>query len=121
PLRRVEEPRVRGRPRAPGLARPLGVAGTQEQPEAPCPAPGRARLHEEGRHDRQAVREVVRPQAGARWPRGGDHAGLRPAGWPERWSGQKPAPDGLEVVITPGYGPPGFPGYDPTSHELHCN
>jgi polar amino acid transport system substrate-binding protein len=39
----------------------------------------------------------------------------------EKWFGRKPAPDGLEVVITPGYGPPGFPGYDPTPHELHCN
>jgi polar amino acid transport system substrate-binding protein len=24
-------------------------------------------------------------------------------------------------VITPGYGPPGMPGYDPTPHELHCH
>jgi polar amino acid transport system substrate-binding protein len=24
------------------------------------------------------------------------------------------------VVITPGYGVPGMPGYDPTPHELHC-
>jgi polar amino acid transport system substrate-binding protein len=24
-------------------------------------------------------------------------------------------------VITPGYGVPGMPGYDPTPHELHCN
>jgi len=24
-------------------------------------------------------------------------------------------------VITPGYGPPGMPGYDPTPHELKCN
>jgi polar amino acid transport system substrate-binding protein len=39
----------------------------------------------------------------------------------EKWFGRKPAPDGLEVVITPGYGPPGMPGYDPTPHELHCN
>ncbi len=39
----------------------------------------------------------------------------------EKWFGKKPAPDGLEVVITPGYGPPGMPGYDPTPHELHCN
>jgi polar amino acid transport system substrate-binding protein len=23
-------------------------------------------------------------------------------------------------VITPGYGVPGLPGYDPTPHELHC-
>ena len=33
-LRRVEEPAVRGRPRAHGHARPLGGAGAQEQPEA---------------------------------------------------------------------------------------
>ena len=39
----------------------------------------------------------------------------------EKWFGRKPPPDGLEVVITPGYGPPGMPGYDPTPHELHCN
>jgi polar amino acid transport system substrate-binding protein len=39
----------------------------------------------------------------------------------EKWFGRKPAPDDLEVVITPGYGPPGMPGYDPTPHELHCN
>ena len=39
----------------------------------------------------------------------------------EKWFGRKPAPDGLEVVITPGYGPPDMPGYDPTPHELHCN
>ena len=32
-----------------------------------------------------------------------------------------PAPDDLQVVITPGYGPPGMPGYDPTPHELHCH
>jgi polar amino acid transport system substrate-binding protein len=24
-------------------------------------------------------------------------------------------------VITPGYGVPGMPGYDPTPHELHCH
>src|SRR5437870_3833184 len=39
----------------------------------------------------------------------------------EKWFGRKPAPDALEVVITPGYGPPGMPGYDPTPHELHCH
>jgi len=39
----------------------------------------------------------------------------------EKWFGRKPAPDGLEVVITPGYGPPDMPGYDPTPHDLHCN
>ena len=39
----------------------------------------------------------------------------------EKWFGRKPPPDGLEVVITPGYGPPGMPGYDPMPHELHCS
>src|SRR6266540_3735388 len=39
----------------------------------------------------------------------------------EKWFGRKPPADGLEVVITPGYGPPGMPGYDPTPHELRCN
>jgi polar amino acid transport system substrate-binding protein len=38
----------------------------------------------------------------------------------EKWFGRKPAPDDLENVITPGYGVPGMPGYDPTPHELHC-
>jgi len=38
----------------------------------------------------------------------------------EKWFGRKPPADGLEVVITPGYGVPGMPGYDPTPHELHC-
>ena len=38
----------------------------------------------------------------------------------EQWFGKKPAADALEVVITPGYGVPGMPGYDPTPHELHC-
>src|SRR4030095_15208884 len=38
----------------------------------------------------------------------------------EKWFGRNPAPDGLEVVITPGYGVPGMPGYDPTPHELKC-
>ena len=31
-----------------------------------------------------------------------------------------PAPTSSRVVITPGYGVPGMPGYDPTPHELHC-
>ena len=39
----------------------------------------------------------------------------------EKWFGRKPAPDALEVTITPGYGVPGMPGYDPTPHELRCN
>src|SRR5688572_13613916 len=38
----------------------------------------------------------------------------------ERWFGKPPPPDGLERVITPGYGVPGMPGYDPTSHNLKC-
>lgn len=38
----------------------------------------------------------------------------------EKWFGTTPPPDALERVITPGYGVPGMPGYDPTPHELHC-
>ena len=38
----------------------------------------------------------------------------------EKWFNKKPGPDDLAVVITPGYGVPGMPGYDPTPHELHC-
>jgi polar amino acid transport system substrate-binding protein len=38
----------------------------------------------------------------------------------EKWFGKKPDADDLAVVITPGYGVPGMPGYDPTPHELHC-
>ena len=38
----------------------------------------------------------------------------------EKWFGKKPAADALEMVITPGYGVPGMPGYDPTPHELKC-
>ena len=39
----------------------------------------------------------------------------------EKWFNKKPAADDLAVVITPGYGVPGMPGYDPTPHELKCN
>src|SRR4026209_1365224 len=39
----------------------------------------------------------------------------------EKWFGRKPPADGLDVVITPGYGVPGMPGYDPTPHELKCS
>ena len=39
----------------------------------------------------------------------------------EKWFSKKPGPDDLAVVITPGYGVPGMPGYDPTPHELKCN
>ena len=38
----------------------------------------------------------------------------------EMWFGRVPAPDALERVITPGYGVPGMPGYDPTPHTLSC-
>ena len=38
----------------------------------------------------------------------------------ERWFGKAPPADGLERVITPGYGVPGMPGYDPTPHNLKC-
>ena len=37
----------------------------------------------------------------------------------EKWIGPSES-DGLERTITPGYGVPGMPGYDPTPHELHC-
>jgi len=38
----------------------------------------------------------------------------------EKWFGRVPPPDALERTITPGYGVPGMPHYDPTPHELHC-
>ncbi|MBS0538890.1 MAG: transporter substrate-binding domain-containing protein [Proteobacteria bacterium] len=37
----------------------------------------------------------------------------------EKWIGPS-EPDGLERTVTPGYGVPGLPGYDPTPHELKC-
>lgn len=37
-----------------------------------------------------------------------------------RWFGVEPTPDSAEMTIFPGFGPPGFPGYDPTPHELRC-
>jgi polar amino acid transport system substrate-binding protein len=37
----------------------------------------------------------------------------------EKWIGPS-EPDGLERTITPGYGVPGMPGYDPTPHGLKC-
>ncbi|MEA3193245.1 MAG: polar amino acid transport system substrate-binding protein [Betaproteobacteria bacterium] len=39
----------------------------------------------------------------------------------EKWFGKKPGPDSLERVITPGYGVPDMPGYDPTPHPLKCS
>ncbi len=38
----------------------------------------------------------------------------------EKWFGAAPAADDLENTITPGYGVPGMPGYDPTPHALVC-
>ena len=38
----------------------------------------------------------------------------------EKWFGAAPAADDLERVVTPGYGVPGMPGYDPTPHALSC-
>jgi len=38
----------------------------------------------------------------------------------EKWFKKKPEADDLAVVVTPGYGVPGMPGYDPTPHELNC-
>jgi polar amino acid transport system substrate-binding protein len=40
----------------------------------------------------------------------------------EKWFGRVPPPDALERVITPGYGVPGMPGYEPTPqvHALKC-
>jgi polar amino acid transport system substrate-binding protein len=38
----------------------------------------------------------------------------------EKWFGVAPGPDSLERTITPGYGVPGMPGYDPTPVALKC-
>jgi polar amino acid transport system substrate-binding protein len=38
----------------------------------------------------------------------------------EKWFNKKPEADDLAVVVTPGYGVPDMPGYDPTPHELKC-
>ena len=38
----------------------------------------------------------------------------------EKWFGAAPAADDLERVVTPGYGVPGMPGYDPAPHPMHC-
>ena len=39
----------------------------------------------------------------------------------EKWFGTKPAPDSAAATIYPGYGTPGFDGYDPTPHKLNCS
>ncbi len=38
----------------------------------------------------------------------------------EKWFGAAPSADALERTVTPGYGVPGMPGYDPTPHALSC-
>jgi polar amino acid transport system substrate-binding protein len=38
----------------------------------------------------------------------------------EKWTGQPPRKDGVTGTVFPGFGPPGFPGHDPTPHELNC-
>lgn len=38
----------------------------------------------------------------------------------EKWFGFAPPADGLERVVTPGYGVPDMPGYDPTPNDPKC-
>lgn len=38
----------------------------------------------------------------------------------EKWFGYAPAADAAAVTVYPGYGMPGFPGYDPTEHTPDC-
>jgi len=38
----------------------------------------------------------------------------------EKWFGVKPDPDSPAVVVFPGYGVPGYAGYDPTEHKPKC-
>ncbi|GHB17128.1 substrate-binding periplasmic protein [Salinicola rhizosphaerae] len=37
-----------------------------------------------------------------------------------KWTGLEPKADGAVNTIYPGYGQPGFPGYDDTEHDLDC-
>jgi polar amino acid transport system substrate-binding protein len=39
----------------------------------------------------------------------------------EKWYGSKVDPGSSISTIFPGYGPPGFKGYDEKPHELACN
>jgi len=39
----------------------------------------------------------------------------------EKWFGVKPDEGSSAATIFPGYGAPGFEGYDPTEHKLVCN
>jgi len=92
-VRRLEEPNSSCRPRAQGHARALGGAVPKNNPKL------RAELQDALDCMKKdgtiaSFREVVRPQAAGGRPRGGDHAGLRPAR---------------------------YAGYDPTPHELHCS
>ena len=38
----------------------------------------------------------------------------------EKWFNVTPASDSAAVTVMPGYGQPGFPGYDDTEHEMAC-
>jgi polar amino acid transport system substrate-binding protein len=39
----------------------------------------------------------------------------------EKWFGIKPAPGSAAITISPGYGVPDMPGYDPTPHTPSCS
>ena len=39
----------------------------------------------------------------------------------EKWFGVTPAPGSAAVTVQPGYGEPGFEGYDPTEHTPSCS
>lgn len=39
----------------------------------------------------------------------------------EKWFGTKPAPGSAAATISPGYGVPDMPGYDPTRHQAKCS
>ncbi|MBJ3777267.1 transporter substrate-binding domain-containing protein [Acuticoccus mangrovi] len=43
------------------------------------------------------------------------------AGLHEKWFGFAPAEDSAAVVVQPGYGEPGFEGYQDIEHELSCS
>ncbi|NOG69349.1 transporter substrate-binding domain-containing protein [Roseicella sp. DB1501] len=38
----------------------------------------------------------------------------------KKWFGAEPKPDDAERVVFPGFGVPGLPGYDETTHEVAC-
>ena len=39
----------------------------------------------------------------------------------EKWFGVTPAPGSAAITVQPGYGEPGFEGYDPTEHTPSCS